>query len=391
MSNPNNTYYNPMDNPAYVWHMIMQARKGMAKRNTAPHPKPGPMYGAVDYGPGHRRNCHKQKPQPPCPYDGFPLPNLPTVKTTDTVKVTEIRDVFNNLRYKVVMSSIDGIGNVSLVDPKYSKYYEVEVVNCFSAPNPLVIVHRPSPGEEAINTAEAAQQIFDSYVTAYTNLVKAETKDFQDICTYKEEIGYTMTKPECCATCKWSRLALTENDYVYGVSGRIECTNPANALDYDFNTESQSLRANPKHPPYFKSTNNESKLIVYPNVHAFGKCPKYEADDRDPYIPIPGDSVGDIIDRRTNAAYDDMCQTVQQNISENIGDQVNTAVENATENIGEQIQQNVQDVITQDISQQIEDQLTNGNLVIEGNSQINDYNGDGVIDDADIIISGQGA
>lgn len=387
MSNPNNTYYNPMDNPAYVWHMIMQARRGMAKRNTAPHPKPGPMYGAVDYGPGHRCNCHKQKPQPPCPYDGFPLPKLPTVKNIDAVKVTEIRDVFNNLRYKVVMSSIDGTNHAALVNPKYSKYYEVEVVNCFSAPNPLVIVSRPTYGEEAINTAEEAQRIFDNYVAEYTGLVRAETRDFQDICSYKETIGYEMTKPECCATCKWSRLALTENDYVYGVSGRIECTNPENALNYDFNTEYNGLRAAPKRPNYVKVA-SEAKLIVNPNVHAFGKCPKYEADDRDPYVPIPGDSVGDIIDRRTAAAYDNMCQTIEQNIAGNINDQVNTAVENATENIGEQIQQNVQE----GIQDAIEDQLTNGRLVIDGNSQVEDYNNDGTVTVPDeTIIGGLGA
>lgn len=342
------------------------------------------MYGAVDYGPGHRCDCHNHHPKPPCPYDG--IPKVPSVHVSDTVKVTEIRDAFNNLRYKIVMSSIDGISNTALVEPKYSKYYEVEVVNCFSAPNPLVIVHRPAPAEEAIVKLEDAQKLFDSYVVAYSNLVKAETKDFQDICAYKEEIGYEMTKPECCATCKWSRLAATGNDYVYGVTGRIECTNPANALDYDFNSEQNGLAACPKDTPYYKPK-FKGKLVMYPNVHMFGKCTKYEEDGRDPYLPIQGDSVADIIDRRTEAAYDELRETIQQNIADGIDDQVNAAVDAATQNIGEQIQQNVQD----NIQDAIEDQLHNGRLVIDGNSQVEDYNNDGTVSQDETIIGGLGA
>lgn len=382
MSYPQNTYCRPLDNPGYVWHMIMQARKGMAQRNTVPHPVPGPMYGAVDYGPGHRCNCHKQHPKPPCPYDR--LPKVHSVKQTEAVKVTELRDAFNNLRYKIVMTSVQ-----ANTDPKYGKLYEIEVVNCFSAPNPLVIVHRPTPEEAAINTEAAALTLFNSYVTAYTNLIKAETKDFQDICTYKEDIGYTLTKPECCATCKWSRLALTENDYIYGVSGKIECTNPDNLLDYDFNVEQCGLTAAPQ-PPYYKPE-TQGKLIVYPNVHTFGKCSKYEATDKDPYRPVAGDSIADIIDRRTATMYNDLCATVTTAIADGLDEQIDEAVQNAAGGIAEQVQNTVQDAIEQDIQQQIEEQLTNGNLVIEGNSQIQDYNGDGIVDDGDVIIGGQGA
>ena len=147
------TYQHPLESPAYIQHKHMQYGKQLARRHHL-HPAPGPMYGAVDYGPGYRCDCHNQHPKPPCPYDE--LPKINSVRLVDTVKVTEIRDAFNNLRYKVVMSSIDGTNKTALVDPKFSKYYEVEVVNCFSAPNPLVIVHRPTPEEDAINTAEAA-------------------------------------------------------------------------------------------------------------------------------------------------------------------------------------------------------------------------------------------
>lgn len=322
MSYPQDTYYNPIDNPAYAWHMNMQARKGMV-RHTNIHPVPGPMYGAVDYGPGHRCNCNKQHPKPPCPYDE--LPKINSVKQIDAVKVTELRDAFNNLRYKIVMSSVQINPN-----PQYGKIYEVEVVNCFSAPNPLVIVHRPTDEEAAIRTAEEAQQLFDSYVTAYTNLIKAETKDFQDISTYKEGIGYEMTKPECCATCKWSRLARTENDYVYGVTGKIECTNPDNLLDYDFNVEQCGL-TKPPAPPYYKPE-TQGKLIVYPNVHTFGKCLKYEAMDKYPYCPVEGDSIADIIDRRTATIYNDLCATVTQVVVDELNNQIDDAIQNATDN-----------------------------------------------------------
>lgn len=106
------------------------------------------MYGAVDYGPGHKHypNCH-----PDCkPDKKGKKPSLPTVKQTESVKVVELRDAFNNLRYKIVMTSVD----VS-TDPMFGKLYEVEVVNCFSAPDPLVVVHRPQD-DELIRTYDEA-------------------------------------------------------------------------------------------------------------------------------------------------------------------------------------------------------------------------------------------
>lgn len=370
-----------MDNPGYVWHMIMQARKGMAQRNTLPHPTPGPMYGAVDYGPGHRCNCHKQHPKPPCPYDK--LPKVPTVKKTDSVKVVELRDAFNNLRYKVVMSSID-----VAPDPKYGKLYEIEVVNCFSAPDPLVIVHRPEPEEAAINTAADAKKLFDSYVLAYENLIKAETKDFQDISTYKEGIGYELTKPACCATCKWSRLALTENDYIYGVSGRIECTNPENCLDYDFNVE-QSCKHHGDGT--YHKPDAACKLVIYPNVHAFGKCKNYVEGWKDPYKPVAGDSIADIVDRRTAAAYGSMCEDVASTVQEGIGAQIDEAIDDVAGTIQQNVQDAVQDSIINEVGERIDERLNSGNIVVDGNSGLNDYNGDGTVDENDVIIGGEGA
>ena len=80
--------------------------------------------------------------------------NLPLHKRNHPVKVVELRDAFNNLRYKIVMTSVD----VS-ADPMFGKLYEVEVVNCFSAPDPLVVVHRPQD-DELIRTYDEALEIF---------------------------------------------------------------------------------------------------------------------------------------------------------------------------------------------------------------------------------------
>ena len=85
----------------------------------------------------------------------------------------------------------------------YRTIYEIEVLNCFTAPEPLIIVSRPEDNEEPISDYGYALKLFKQYVDEYTSLVQAETRDYQDIEIYKGKFGYEETCPKCCETCKW--------------------------------------------------------------------------------------------------------------------------------------------------------------------------------------------
>lgn len=104
------------------------------------------------------------------------------------------------------------------------------MINYFSTPNPLVIIDRPEPGEPPIYDYLYALNLYNEYVKTYTALIRAETRDFQDITIYKEKIGYKETKPACCATCQWCRKKVTPGKYVYQDTGKLECTNPENGF-----------------------------------------------------------------------------------------------------------------------------------------------------------------
>ena len=85
----------------------------------------------------------------------------------------------------------------------YSTIYEIEVINCFTTSEPLIIVSRPSDDEEPIVDYGRAINMFNEYVEIYKTLVKAETRGLQDIEIYKDKFGYEETCPACCETCKW--------------------------------------------------------------------------------------------------------------------------------------------------------------------------------------------
>lgn len=147
----------------------------------------------------------------------------------ETAKCIEIADPFGNLRYKVVMTSVDVVDELEL--GKLSKRWYVQVLNCFSAAGELIVVERPDPasGEEPIRDGAVAEKLFHEYLRAYASLVRAETRDFQDIENCREQAGYKNVQPECCATCKWCKRSKPDGDFQFGATGRLECWNPANS------------------------------------------------------------------------------------------------------------------------------------------------------------------
>ena len=299
-------------------------------------------------------------------YNDYPFPKYQSVHTTETTKVSDIRDALNNLKYKVAMTSYD------VSDDAYGMIYEITVANYFSAPDPLIILTIPERGSgQIITDLHEAEKIYHDCVARYTALVKAETRDFQDIDIYKDSISYKVVTPKCCGTCHWCKQEKTRGDFLFNVTGKMKCTNPENQTAYDF-TFGQPIQ----HPPFYRQ-GEDQKLVLHPNVDVFGYCPKYETRGRQ-YQPIPGDSLTRIIDRRIH-------KMVPTEISSQISGQISSAISAA-------IDDSVSTLILPEVGKAIEDQLSNHMPFIDGNRDINDYNNDGQIDsDEEFAYNGGGA
>jgi hypothetical protein len=239
------------------------------------------------------------------------------VDVKETVKVAEITDPYGNLRYKVALISRNDNST-----GKYKLAYTIQVILYFGVPSPLTILERPEQTEAAIYDYNYAIKIYCDYVKSYTNLVKAETKDHQTIDIYKENIGYEKTNPKCCSTCKWSKRIVTKNDYVYGITGKLQCVNPINCKAYEKNIINQDdiIHVNYNKLHGHKCGHNEySHDIIYPIVDPFGVCEHYFKAVRN-QVPVPGQSITNFIDMRIGDQLNDRISAiVEQEISEEIG------------------------------------------------------------------------
>lgn len=199
-----------------------------------------------------------------------------SVHIADISKVTEIRDAFGNLKFKVVMSS---------TEENKVKHYELQVYNCFSKDEPFVISSRPEDGEDPITDFKFASEIFDEFVVNYSCLVKAETKDMRDIDIFKEKIEYRETCPECCGTCKWSSLHCHPDWKKPVFEQHLRCSNPENVKEFrfDFDVKHCEDDIHMSHfigeiPKRCESYHDEDQ--VHPKVKVFGVCKHYEKNER---------------------------------------------------------------------------------------------------------------
>ena len=156
-------------------------------------------------------------------------PYYKSVHVKETCKIAEITDAFGQLRYKVEMTSFDIVD-----DGKYELCYQVQVVNYFYGPEPLIIFEAPEEDDPPIKDVKVATAIYEQCVKNYSSLVKAETRDFQDIDIYKEKIGYRETCPECCMTCKWCRA-----DIHHIPAKKFHCSCPKNRAMFRIDTEDE--------------------------------------------------------------------------------------------------------------------------------------------------------
>lgn len=233
------------------------------------------------------------------------------VDIKETVKVAEITDPFGNLRYKVALISYDDID-----DGKYILKYRIEVINHFGPQEPLIIVQRPEFDEDEIYDYNKAIELYYYYVKSYSNLVKAETKDHQCIDIYKDNIGYQTTIPKCCATCKWSRKRVIHKDFIYGVSGKLECVNPENCKKYNSTMLEPHYHHRHTHDMmhgHCYRHDDYAHDIIYPTVDPFGQCDYYVKAVKQ-QVPVPGQSITDFIDIRIGSRLDDRVEQIAKDI-----------------------------------------------------------------------------
>lgn len=116
----------------------------------------------------------------------------------ESVKVAEIKDDFAMTRFKVILTDFDDFeiapDHDNLRD--WDRSYQVEVMSYCYGPDPLVLVSK------TFDDHRVALSFFKQNVAIYTDLVKVETRHYQDIEIYRDRIDYKIA--DCCASCKWA-------------------------------------------------------------------------------------------------------------------------------------------------------------------------------------------
>jgi hypothetical protein len=186
------------------------------------------------------------------------------IQNADTLKVTAIRDNFGYVRFDAILASSadmtyvlaeklsayvssDASASIStetsstssdehasieamLVDSLMVRSpfkamiqdlsvmpYDVAVISyCYSQSPQLVVNEQYAGYEDAVKA-------FSKNVNAYTDIVKAETKNWQDISIYADKIGYKTINPDCCANCKYGELS--KDGRCMHERAKLVCTN----------------------------------------------------------------------------------------------------------------------------------------------------------------------
>lgn len=309
-------------------------------------------------------------------------PELKGVHVEESAKTVEIRDFKDNLRYKVVLSQEEC--DFPDVEP-YALFWAVTVVAyVYGSENGLDILRINRKDNRPVSDYKWIQEQFDKCVRNYSDLVKAEVRDLQDISVYKDRIGYRLVKPECCATCRFAKRACFKDDFRLGQSGRIECHNPKNGERYSYDmAEFDNPRRRRPHDgmwqrlPWQRPGENRPPPgpppcpgTIFPIVEWNGLCDGYEERQR-PYRPCPGDSVADMIDKKVDEKYRD----ISGDLSAYVDGRIDASLD-----------ESISSKIIPEVGKAIEGQLST--VVIDGNRLLQDYNNDGVVNDEDFTVIG---
>lgn len=105
-------------------------------------------------------------------------------------------------------------------------------------------------------------------------------------------------------------------------------------------------------------------MTLHPKVDPLGVCKHYEKK-RKHYEPVPGDTLGSIVDR-------EVCRITEPLVSSMMSSQMSSFIEGNAEAI-------VSSTLSTVIGPAIDEKLNTSFPTIEGNRLINDYNSDGNI------------
>lgn len=305
-------------------------------------------------------------------------PPIKGVHANETTKIVQIKDAKDNLRYKVILTSDTEENPYS-----YLNLYKVIVVAyIYGSIHGVKILEIPGPDEKPCSDYGWIQKQFDKCVQNYSMLVRAETRDFQDISVYKEKIGYEKIHPKCCATCRFCKRVHTPGDFICGKTDKLECHNPKNQERFTYDVDVKPIRHHHHHSwdrlpwqsPHEEIYEHERKFInkVCPQVEPLGCCDNYELDYH-PYVPVHGDSICEIIDRKV----DECCKNQHDQLSCDLTSSISCQIDN-------QISCSLSTVIIPAVDVEIEAQLSA--TVVDGNKLLEDYNNDGVIDENDFLL-----
>lgn len=316
-------------------------------------------------------------PIPPPDAKRHPGP-FKAVHTQESMKVCDIRDAKNALRFKVCLDSFEQSDDFD------GLAYEIFVINYFTFDEPTEISRIPEAGStQRITDYYEALKIFDQQVRDFTALVKAETRDLQDIDVFKDKIEYELTCPKCCATCKW-----IQEDYLrkfwtdYKIASRepgfkerrlFRCTNPKCQGEFNF---TRDLKTPPYEDPMCHHEDerhghhhdeehrghhhHKPDIHLCPHVDIFGICKHYEYVGEWKFKD-PEHSPWRFKNHDMNPSMRD--ETI---IKYEVRNQINTQV-------------------VPIVGEAIDEKLNNNPPVIEGNRNISDYNSDGSISEEEQI------
>lgn len=222
----------------------------------------------------------------------YPLPcHIPHFKQTQVIETSKeviINDMKGNTRYSIQLVS-------QMLDDGHLGF-QVRVVHYWpngqqdEDSNPMLQI----PEDHFDPDYKKMEKVFSICVQRYDSLVRAETKDFNDIDIYADKIGYEKTKPECCAFCRWCRKSRWHCGHGEPM---LECHNPKNQLDFNYMVDIPDFPSGHCHryrdnwqklpwmqeDPFKRMPLRGDEVLdrIFPKVDPFGKCKNFEKDDRD--------------------------------------------------------------------------------------------------------------
>lgn len=225
-------------------------------------------------------------PHPPMP------PRYKMVHTQENNKVADIRDAFNRLWFRVFLNGVEQSSAA------FGMNYTIEVVNytvkdpVTGEITPLIILTIPDAGSvKPLTDFKKAMKIYDDCVQKYTSLVKASTRELQDIDVFKDKIGYKCASSlSCCATCEFlhKHRKITSHAQLSGDVNEIldldfECWNPENTIEYNFDVDVDMRKYPFEHlHGHLYRDEEHHKAVLKPAVKMLCICDNFKARPKKP-------------------------------------------------------------------------------------------------------------